>query len=45
VFGANVEISDPRARGTTIIPPGIISIVRLSLISGSQSRKYAFLRI
>jgi hypothetical protein len=36
VFGANVLMSDPHASGTTIIPPGIFSIVRLILMAGSR---------
>jgi hypothetical protein len=39
VLGANVVITDPIARGTTIIPPGTFSIVRLSLMSDSRSQK------
>jgi hypothetical protein len=35
---------DPHASGTTIIPPGIFSIVRLILMAGSQSLKYVPLR-
>src|SRR5579862_2301364 len=36
VLGAKVLMSDPSARGTTIIPPGIFSSVRLILIAGSR---------
>jgi hypothetical protein len=32
-WGANVVISAPQASGTTIIPPGTFSIVRLILIA------------
>jgi hypothetical protein len=44
VFGANVVMIDPHASGTTIIPPGIVSIVRLILMAGSQSLEYVPLR-
>jgi hypothetical protein len=30
-------MSDPKVSGTTIIPPGIFSIVRLILMAGSRS--------
>jgi hypothetical protein len=38
VRGANVVMSAPQASGTTIIPPGILSIVCLILIAVSLAR-------